>query len=271
VGSSVSVTWIICVWALAPICTLLHELGHAAVALRLTRDPVLVQVGTTKHATRVHFGRLHMSLSLYGAGGFCRSNANGLTRAQHLERILAGPVVNLLLAATLVPFALHSHGTVHVALICAVLTNALMGVGNLVPRHGHLTINRGRPSDGLQAWCLLRRRPVPPPPQRVASKSVGSSLKQPVTPAVLFDVVVVVTFEMLVFAHVIAEPVAIAAFLAFVTRAAWARGGAREPPTRRRPAVQTSPPSPVSMKLCPACGAHVQHLAKLCYCYHAFE
>ncbi len=79
-------------------------------------------------------------------------------------RVLAGPAASTILAVTLAAAGAGAGGALGPVLLAAAALAAVQAVENLVPRHSVAPLTHGLPSDGLQAWCLLRRRPVPPPP-----------------------------------------------------------------------------------------------------------
>ncbi len=147
-----------------PLVTLAHEFGHAGVAMSFTSGPVEVYVGRTDCALRFRAGRLRMSLSPIGAGGLCRSSGRGVSREQALVRVLAGPGVNVALALIAWLVGGAATGSLRAVLFTLAAISALQFL-NLVPRWGVWgPLRNGVPSDGLQALCLIRRRPLPPPP-----------------------------------------------------------------------------------------------------------
>jgi hypothetical protein len=54
---------------IVPLEVLVHELAHAAAALRMTRGPVRVHVGQYPGLVRLRFGRLHVQLHFLPARG----------------------------------------------------------------------------------------------------------------------------------------------------------------------------------------------------------
>ena len=159
-----------------PLVTLAHELGHARASMSFTNGPVEVYVGRTDCALRFRAGRLRMSFSPIGGGGLCRSSRRGMSREQVLVRVLAGPGVNVGLAvvAWLVGDAVT--GSLRAVLFTLAAISALQ-ILNLIPRWGVWgPLRKGVPSDGLQALCLIRRRPLPPSPTTLTAHG----LKDPV-------------------------------------------------------------------------------------------
>ena len=79
-----------------PIAVLLHELGHAGMALALTRGRVLVVVGYGP-GMKLQLGRLALHVSPLAASGCCVHRA---TRDSTDRAIIAsaGPIVSLMLA-----------------------------------------------------------------------------------------------------------------------------------------------------------------------------
>jgi hypothetical protein len=112
---------------------LLHELGHAIVALVLTPHRVAVHIGDRPGA-RFRIGRLDVSLSLDSSSGHFGMPVEALTRGQAAAIALAGPLVSL---ALVVPFALASIATVDTPLVAVIFAalalQATLGALNLVP------------------------------------------------------------------------------------------------------------------------------------------
>lgn len=89
----------------AQVLTLLHELGHAAVALTLTRGTVDVWSGSPPSRLRIALGRLRFHLrpfggpvGFYGCDGEFGCGKAGLSRTRQAAIIAAGPATSLLLA-----------------------------------------------------------------------------------------------------------------------------------------------------------------------------
>ncbi len=81
---------------------LAHELGHAAVALRLTSGPVQVLVGRQSGLVRLSVGRLRVSIHLepargVGWSGLCVYKSSGVPNDELLITA-AGPIASLLWA-----------------------------------------------------------------------------------------------------------------------------------------------------------------------------
>ncbi|HTX30789.1 MAG TPA: hypothetical protein VMD09_05355 [Solirubrobacteraceae bacterium] len=142
-----------------PVSTLIHELGHAAVARRVTREPVSVVVGRAPYATfaldqvRVNFSFLPSCGVSYR--GVCRFNPAGVSSRNRARIALAGPaatLVELCIAAAIgarVWDQASLFGRNLVAFILLGLVASL--VVNLIPR------NSGPiPNDGAQALAALK-------------------------------------------------------------------------------------------------------------------
>ena len=269
---------------LAPLCTLVHELGHAVFALRYTDGPVLVQVGPSAGAWHRKLGRLELSVSPYGPGGICRSQPGAVTREQRLRQVLGGPAASLVFALALVPLAAQATGMLWTALTVGISINALQCVGNLVPRHCRLPMLRGLPNDGLQALSLLRRQPIPAAPLDVRERERETPARKPGAyssrPTVAIVSFCAVALGLLALAHRIPLRGGVLVFLAIVViafvadrlAATLVRGYNRAlgPAAGANPTVAPAG-AIVTSKICPSCGAEVQVRAKLCYCDHAFE
>lgn len=85
-----------------PMATLAHELGHAALALRFSADPVIVQVGRPPAMVELAGDRLAVRWSLLPSRGvpFAGMCLWDITYATDLERMavsLAGPLVTAML------------------------------------------------------------------------------------------------------------------------------------------------------------------------------
>jgi hypothetical protein len=145
--------------AIAPVFVLVHELGHAAVALMRTEGRVQVQVGKSPAAWHFHLGRLDFGLNAYlprtgGAAGFAKYSG----RVDPYSRIaftLAGSTASGLFSALVVYLALRAHV---ILLVWVGAMGVLHSVQSLVPRR-----IAGAGSDGaafLDAVRRLRRGPT---------------------------------------------------------------------------------------------------------------
>jgi hypothetical protein len=247
-----------------PLVTLAHELGHAGASMSFTSGPVEVYVGRTDCALRFRAGRLRMSLSPIGGGGLCRSSRRGMSREQVLIKVLAGPGVNvaLALAAWFVGNAMT--GSVRAVLFTLAAISAFQ-ILNLIPRWGVWgPLRKGVPSDGLQALCLIRRRPLPPPP---ATATAHGGLKDPVGWSQVIGMVAALAVGALLAARAI--PVdAVYIFAGLALQEALDARAPRLRPVERPP---TTSMGAEPMKVCPNCGAEIRRAARLCYCYHSFD
>lgn len=140
----------------APVA-LVHELGHASVALIAASGRVRVRVGRRPAWFRRSWGRLDVAFHPMPP----RNGPAGYASAPLLYRpiaaslfCLAAPFANLVLAIALGPLLLSSTGHRHDVFAAAIGLSVLMAVATLVPRS-----SRGR-SDGrraLDAIAELRR------------------------------------------------------------------------------------------------------------------
>jgi hypothetical protein len=258
---------IVSTFAGIPIVTLAHELGHAVAGLKFTKDPVLVRVGRADPAIKLRIGRLLIVFSPLGAGGFCRTQGR-VTRQQALMRVLAGPAVNFALALLL---SLAGHAASDAARPVLFTLAALNGLAllNLIPHRTQWNpITKGLPSDGLQALCLLRNRPLPPPtPPRPA---VG--MRTPLSGYQIAVTLAGVPVWVLLTAYHLNQT-AMCVWLPLVLQGALG-GSGPSTRTQMQPTTGSTPTGPTSrssaMKTCPKCGAQVRSAARLCFCYHAF-
>jgi hypothetical protein len=153
-----------------PLLVLLHELGHAAVALSRTEGLVHVRVGRAPGWLRGRWGRLSFSLSPLrapDAAGFALPFAR-MPPAERIAFALAGPAASLAVAAVFVPAAIAQHGRARTALAFIGGIAIYQGLFNLVPREV-----RGRKSDGLHALEQFRRLSHPPRPALDGSSTDG--------------------------------------------------------------------------------------------------
>ena len=118
------------------IAILVHEAGHAAFALALTREQVTLQVGLGPSAA-IGLGRLELRLAPILYGGFCTHQ--GAERSGDRALIAAaGPVASIFLAACAV--SLHERLSEEV-----LIASVFMALFTLVP----MRYPGGADSDGL--------------------------------------------------------------------------------------------------------------------------
>jgi hypothetical protein len=140
------------VWAAYFVLIVVHELGHAIVALLRTDGLVLVTVGRSPGACRLRLGRLAVSLDprLTGGGdleGWAAVVAK-MSRSERVALSLAGPAANLAVALLLVPAVVVTDGPVRFALAAIVVLSLVTAVWNL--------LSSDPESDGRQALAALR-------------------------------------------------------------------------------------------------------------------
>jgi hypothetical protein len=158
--------WLLWFVVLTPVVVHLHELGHAAAALRLTRDSVVVQA-CTRPVRAVGLGRLHIAVGVPALSGVC-FHASAPGRLGNAKIAAAGPVVSL--ATGLVAAAgWYAWGGVPLGVFAA--TSLFTGVLNLVPfelEPAGSGLHAPRETDGrviLRSFGLApaRRADVQPP------------------------------------------------------------------------------------------------------------
>jgi hypothetical protein len=150
--------WLLLFALVTPVVVHLHELGHAAAALRLTRDSVVVQ-GCFRTFRAVGIGRLQIALGVPSLSGVCfhadaGRRGNGWIAA-------AGPAASLLAGLAAGTAWLAGNGGDLLAAFA--LANLLTGVVNLLPLHlaPASGIHAAAESDGqviLRALGLARPR-----------------------------------------------------------------------------------------------------------------
>jgi hypothetical protein len=139
-------------FALMSLLVVLHEVGHAAVALACTESLVLLRVGRHPGVVRGRVGRLQFSLDVHRSErdeSFAAVVAD-LTPGERVAFALAGPAANLAFALLLVPSFLAAAGGWRWAIGLAMAVSALMAMENLLSRDPR--------SDGRQALAALRHR-----------------------------------------------------------------------------------------------------------------
>ena len=155
----------------------LHESGHALMALLLQPGPVTVHLGTYGQPTGnwlFRLGRLHIYLAynkIWWRGGYCECSAMGqLARWQQVSFLLAGPLWPLLLAAIAAvvvrghkpTFQDESYVAWLVLWTVAMAWLVLAGLGallSLIPRRQPIVLADGRHiyNDGQQLLIAWRR------------------------------------------------------------------------------------------------------------------
>ena len=145
---------------------LLHELGHAAVGLVLTRGPVEVAVGDRADQLVLEAGRLELGMSWsFSPGGECRIDSSELSTPKAEAWIAAaGPAASLLLAVVLLS-ASASAGVFDPETSLAARVLAIgggMALGQFVLSALPLRYGRGLgpgESDGRAIWRILTGAP----------------------------------------------------------------------------------------------------------------
>lgn len=83
-------------FVVAPLLTLLHELGHAVAALTFTRSGVRIELGGVATPFTRRFGRLTLVLRVgSGFAGYYWTDGRAPERWQRIAIILAGPMTSL--------------------------------------------------------------------------------------------------------------------------------------------------------------------------------
>jgi len=155
---------------LTPLFTLIHELGHAAVALTRTEGLVTVRVGRSPAAWQMRFGRLRFQLSLRPArhepAGIATAHA-GLSFAGRIAFLMAGPVADAAAAAAILALAIYARSTMFQIVGVLLLAAALI---SFVPSG-----RRGFRSDGRRLLDELRDRNAPRPPRSELETSLDET------------------------------------------------------------------------------------------------
>ncbi len=134
---------ILAVTVVLPMLALVHELGHAFVALCVSSGEVEVRVGRPLAPIRFRLGRVRVNLSVIPPRGFpfvgaCVYQRNSRSPLRELVFLLAGPVASLLAAAALAGLAvlnLHSEPQwLALTLTCGALQAFAAFLFNVDPR-----------------------------------------------------------------------------------------------------------------------------------------
>jgi uncharacterized oligopeptide transporter (OPT) family protein len=152
--------YVLLAWlVVAPVYTLLHELGHAVVALLLTDGPVDVQLGQRGWKRWKKRGRLMIVVYL-GSGALWGVTLcgrwNSIPRMRRFWICLGGPAASLLVTALLVRLAIMADwARPWPMLVAAGLVQLLI---TIIPwHHPRWTgVMKGLPGDVLKAWHLVR-------------------------------------------------------------------------------------------------------------------
>lgn len=158
-------TFGICLFIIAPLSTLLHELGHALMALALTSSSVSIQLGQKGRMWIAKLGsRLTIRLFMEpGAifGIYRLLPKPSLTRIQDIGITLGGPVTSLILLILFSGLGL-TLGWADVWKLPAII-NLIIVLNSGFPWSypSWQGIHGGLPTDGLQLWRLIRQKPSP--------------------------------------------------------------------------------------------------------------
>ena len=138
--------------------TIAHEAGHGIAGWLAGLDVRTISVGTGPAVLRHRIGRLLLVMHAIPVSGFASIALRpGMSRLRYAAMIAGGPAVNILLLAVLVLLDRVSP-YYDVLLVPAGAAQAILLLLTLPPYRSR---SRGawRPSDGLQLWTQLARRP----------------------------------------------------------------------------------------------------------------
>jgi hypothetical protein len=146
-----SLTLVLLGVVLAPALVLVHELGHAAVALARTEGLVAVRVGRSPASWRRRFGRLQLELSILPArnepAGLAKIHAR-LGSGSRVALALAGPLAQAIAGVLIAIVGTRIH---FLPLTLSGGLCVLEAAANLIPREKH-----GVRSDGAYLGDALR-------------------------------------------------------------------------------------------------------------------
>ena len=150
-----------------PVIITIHELGHALPALRYSRKMVTIYLGAhaaQKKAVTFKIGLLHVEISagIFGGGGLCQYQKEGLSFKQQLRVIITAPACNLLTTAvcTLLLWLVELPVGWQIYLTLLGFFSLVIGIANLVP----FRFSRGGvpfKSDGYLIRQLWQERRLP--------------------------------------------------------------------------------------------------------------
>jgi hypothetical protein len=174
--------WIVLVASVLWLLSMIHELGHALVAVAVTGQRVLLQNGAEDSLIRFAVGRIDFHLDPRRGRAYCQLSSSGLTPRQWLAISVSGPAATLMASAAMAAVAMLNArpASLHWALVLIALLAALDCVGNLVPRPA--SEKRPFASDGwnvramIKLWRTpawrqpMRRNSVPQNPLAVADR-----------------------------------------------------------------------------------------------------
>jgi hypothetical protein len=154
----ITITPIVAIFPLA----LIHEIGHAVVALGRVPGPVIVKVGRDRSMTTFGLGRMTFRLDpIIRPGEFDAICTVELRNpADKIFVALGGPLASLvvgLLAAT-AAYATHTSTTVQAVLVVVACLSLLEAVVNLLPRTRTNSAGLSLRSDGGRVVDALRER-----------------------------------------------------------------------------------------------------------------
>ena len=162
--SSVDILYFAVFWIVTvPLLTLLHELGHALLALAFTKGIVSVSVGNpVTPGYLVQVGRLQIRLRPFSTiFGLIEHTVDGLTSSQRAAIVAAGPVSTCLLLIILTYFAYFSGfvpayfqpilvSAQYAAIMQTIMTGIPLRYPNWLGSYG------GKESDGLRFLKAVR-------------------------------------------------------------------------------------------------------------------
>jgi hypothetical protein len=143
---------------LAPLCTCLHEIGHAGLALLLTDQQIRFQLGSKGKKLKLDLGRLTITLffepmAIYGL--YQLEDKTRLTFKQDLWITLGGPLMSLLLTILFASLAWTSGWATLWTILFIINLIAFLNTAFPWTYPNWQGIQAGIPSDGRQILKLL--------------------------------------------------------------------------------------------------------------------
>lgn len=164
--------WLVGLAVLGFLVVVVHELGHAVVALACTESLVEVRVGRAPGMVRGRIGRLAYSFDLrrhdHTEDEAITAVLADVSRAELIAYALGGPAANAVVAVFLAPLAWSLSGVPRYAVCSAIVLSVFVTIANLV--------SRSPDSDGRIAIAAIRGEIPTVEGERLLTGGMGNAL-----------------------------------------------------------------------------------------------